>query len=59
MNKMIVHVGTGTYLNAAECLVVDLEKLPGEALATLLHSDEGELLAEIAEEFGVPALGEM
>lgn len=58
MTKFIVHPGTATILNAAECVILDLDELDEQTQAqawVCLEEGFDMELADIADHHGVPA----
>lgn len=53
MTKLIVHIGTGTIIDADECVIVDVEKLDDHDTALVNDGDDSDVV-EIAERLGKP-----
>ena len=53
MTKLIVHIGTGTIIDADECVIVDVEKL-NDHDTTLVNDGDDSDVVEIAERLGKP-----
>jgi len=53
MTKLVVHIGTGTIIDADECVIVDVEKLDDHD-TTLVNDGDDSDLVEIAERLGKP-----
>jgi hypothetical protein len=53
MTKLIIHIGTGTIIDADECVIVDVEKLDDHDTALVNDGDDSDVV-EIAERLGKP-----
>ena len=53
MTKLVVHIGTGTIIDADECVIVDVEKLDDHD-TTLVNDGDDSDVVEIAERLGKP-----
>jgi hypothetical protein len=53
MTKLVVHIGTGTIIDADECVIVDVEKLDDHDTALVNDGDDSDVV-EIAERLGKP-----
>ena len=53
MTKLIVHIGTGTIIDADECVIVDVEKLDDHDTALVNDGDDSDVV-EIAGRLGKP-----
>ena len=53
MTKLVIHIGTGTIIDADECVIVDVEKLDDHDTALVNDGDDSDLV-EIAERLGKP-----
>ena len=53
MTKLVVHIGTGTIIDADECVIVDVEKLDDHDTALVNDGDDSDVV-EIAERIGTP-----
>ena len=53
MTKLIVHIGTGTIIDADECVIVDVEKLDDHD-TTLVNDGDDSDVVEVAERLGKP-----
>lgn len=53
MTKLIIHIGTGTIIDADECVIVDVEKLDDHDTALVNDGDDADVV-EIAERLGKP-----
>ena len=53
MTKLIVHIGTGTIIDADECVIVDMERLDDHD-TTLVNDGDDSDVVEIAERLGKP-----
>lgn len=53
MTKLIVHIGTGTIIDADECVIVDVERLDDHD-TTLVNDGDDSDVVEIAERLGKP-----
>ena len=53
MTKLVVHIGTGTIIDADECVVVDVERLDDHD-TTLVNDGDDSDVVEIAERLGKP-----
>lgn len=56
MTKLIVHIGTGTIIDASECVVVDTDLFDNEDKARLTGDDyfDDSAVCDIAERLGTP-----
>ena len=56
MTKFIVHAGTGTIIEASECLIFDIEKMTDAEQAQLTGDDyfDDGYVVSLAEQYGVP-----
>ena len=53
MTKLVIHVGTGTIIDADECVIVDVEKLDDHDTALVNDGDDSDVV-EIAGRLGKP-----
>ena len=53
MTKLIIHIGTGTIIDADECVIVDVEKLDDHDTALVNDGDDSDVV-EIAGRLGKP-----
>ena len=53
MTKLVIHIGTGTIIDADECVIVDVEKLDDHDTALVNDGDDSDVV-EIAERLGKP-----
>ena len=53
MTKLIVHIGTGTIIDANECVIVDVDRLDDHD-TTLVNDGDDSDVVEIAERLGKP-----
>jgi hypothetical protein len=53
MTKLVVHIGTGTIIDADECVIVDVEKLDDHDTALVNDGDDSDVV-EIAGRLGKP-----
>ena len=53
MTKLIVHIGTGTIIDADECVIVDVDRLDDHD-TTLVNDGDDSDVVEIAERLGKP-----
>jgi hypothetical protein len=53
MQKLIVHLGTGTVVDTSECLMIDTEKLSVEQIAVLQFGSDSEI-SRLVSEIGTP-----
>ena len=53
MTKLIVHIGTGTIIDADECVIVDVEKLDDHDTALENDGDDSDVVG-VAERIGKP-----
>jgi hypothetical protein len=53
MTKLIVHIGTGTIIDADECVIVDVERLDDHD-TTLVNDGDDSDVVEVAERLGKP-----
>jgi hypothetical protein len=53
MQKLIVHLGTGTVVDANECLTIDTEKLSVEQIAVFQFGSDSEI-SRLVSEIGTP-----
>jgi len=53
MTKLVIHIGTGTIIDADECVIVDVEKLDNHDTALVNDGDDSDVV-EIAERLGKP-----
>lgn len=53
MTKLVVHIGTGTIIDADECVIVDVERLDDHD-TTLVNDGDDSDVVEIAERLGKP-----
>jgi hypothetical protein len=53
MQKLVVHLGTGTIIDASECLVIDTEKLSVEQIAVFQFGSDSEI-SRLVSEIGTP-----
>jgi len=53
MTKLVIHIGTGTIIDADECVIVDVERLDDHDTALVNDGDDSDLV-EIAERLGKP-----
>jgi len=53
MTKLVVHIGTGTIIDADECVIVDVEKLDDHDTALVNDGDDADVV-EIAGRLGKP-----
>jgi hypothetical protein len=53
MTKLLVHIGTGTIIDANECVIVDVERLDDHDTALVNDGDDSDVV-EIAERLGKP-----
>ena len=51
MTKLIIHIGTGTIIDADECVIVDVERLDDHD-TTLVNDGDDSDVVEIAERLG-------
>lgn len=56
MTKLIVHIGTGTIIDADECVIVDTDKFDDHDDARITGDDyfDDSVVVEIAERIGTP-----
>ena len=53
MTKLVIHIGTGTIIDADECVIVDVEKLDDHDTALVNDGDDSDVV-EIAGRLGKP-----
>lgn len=53
MTKLIIHIGTGTIIDANECVIVDVDRLDDHD-TTLVNDGDDSDVVEIAERLGKP-----
>ena len=53
MTKLVIHIGTGTIIDADECVIVDVERLDDHD-TTLVNDGDDSDVVEIAERLGKP-----
>ena len=53
MTKLVIHIGTGTIIDADECVIVDVEKLDDHDTALVNDGDDSDVV-EVAERLGKP-----
>jgi hypothetical protein len=53
MTKLIIHIGTGTIIDADECVIVDVERLDDHDTALVNDGDDSDVV-EIAGRLGKP-----
>ena len=53
MTKLVIHIGTGTIIDADECVIVDVERLDDHDTALVNDGDDSDVV-EIAERLGKP-----
>ncbi len=53
MTKLVVHIGTGTIIDADECVIVDVERLDDHDTALVNDGDDSDVV-EIAGRLGKP-----
>lgn len=56
MTKLVVHIGTGTIIDADECVIVDTDKFDDHDEARITGDDyfDDSVVVEIAERIGTP-----
>ena len=53
VRKLIVHTGTGTIIDADECVIIDLNRL-NEKQTSLINDGDDSDIVELAKLFGKP-----
>ena len=60
MRQLIVHPGTGTVINAIECLVLDEDQIGDEISDAIINGDNiDDVIVRLALEVGSPIMREI